>query len=178
MEPLTIINDRLATNYGKFNDKPKYRVSYSDDEYEKRLVMRTIEGLELLYPQVIELPKYNYIKNKYILEVLVPVPKANQHELTSRLSYEPLWVFEDRNKNPLPPKWEAIELILHFAMNKSGPPKDPDSGKSGDELIHDRMKRIDKIESELFGNDTPVTDALHYGTGISLINKQFNGDKK
>src|SRR5690348_16564919 len=118
LESVETLNNRLLEYFGKFNDQPKWRVVWSEDQFEKRLTHYTDEGFQLLTPRMVELPKYKqWIHNKYVLEKLCVVPDGQKHELVTNLSYEPMWVFEDSIGNPLPPKWEAINLIVQNTEN-------------------------------------------------------------
>ena len=100
----------------------------------------------------------------YILERLVIIPDMNAHELpTEKLSYEPIWVYRDVQDNPLPPLWDVTKIIvdtLYAALGKKSLRnyvENPDENKE---------KRIKKIQEELFGNETDVSDALTYKSGI------------
>src|ERR1043166_1123060 len=113
LESIETLNERLENTYGKYENFPRWRIVYSEDQYEKRLTHYTSEGFELLSPVMMELPKYKqWIHNKYILELIMPIPEFQRHEVVGVLSYEPVWVFEDGRGRPLPPKWEAIQLII------------------------------------------------------------------
>src|SRR6476646_3306382 len=110
-EPIEVINLRLKEVYSTaWNGNPIWRVVWSEDQFEKRLTKFTDGGIELLKAEVRELPKYRqWIHNKYVLERYVMV---TDERLTEKASYEPIHVFEDKNGNPLPPKWEACEWVI------------------------------------------------------------------
>lgn len=184
MESIETLNKRLEEYFGKDDlNRPIWRLVWSNEQYEKRLTNYSKEGLELITPVVMELRKYPYIKDRYILERLVLVPEFQQSELPiSKVSYEPMWTFEDKHGNPLPPKWEPIKLVIdtiYLALGKevSGYPKyrDPDSGKTPKELIADEQERIKKLQEDLFGNETDTGDALAWKEGISVPHNY--GDK-
>jgi len=171
MEPIETINQRLERDYGKLDDlRPYWRVVWSEDQFEKRLTNYTSDGFQLLYPEVRLLPKYRqWIQNKYVLERLTAVPVANMVELpSSELSYEPIWVFEDRHGNALPPRWDAIQLIIksvHDAQGYKGVRyKDPYSDPKTALDVKDQ--EIKDLEAALFGNETEVGDALSYREAV------------
>ena len=170
MESVETINARLLEYFGThWDNRPIWRVVWSEDQFEKRRTDYTDSGLQLLVPEVRELPKYRqWIHNKYVLERLTIVPDVNRDELLEKLSYEPLWVFEDRHGNPLPPKWEAAKLVVDEVMALTG--KESMGPKYIDEEIKNpkeaRMKRINKLEEELFGNESPVGDALAHKQAV------------
>jgi hypothetical protein len=173
LESTEILNERLLNRYGKFEDgRALWRVVYSEDQYEKRLTWFTPEGFKLLSPVMVELPKYKqWIHNKYILEKLMPIPESQLRELVGKTSYEPVWTFEDRYGNVLPPKWEAIEIIIRTIHQKSAlavgmPYVDPDNESCPEESLEKRRDRVVKIEEELFGNETDTGDALAHKQAI------------
>lgn len=167
-EPIDKINYFLEKEYGlAFNSQPNFRVVFSEDQYEKRWTDKTDDGFDLLYPEVRLLPKYKqYIHEKYILERLVPV--TGDTDLTTEVSYEPAWVFQDKNGNALPPWLDGckyiIEALLTAAGHSGGHAKyiDPTSTPEG------RKTQLEAVERELFGNENDTTDALAYGSGISM----------
>jgi hypothetical protein len=173
------LNKYLRFSFGidTGTNQPMFRVVFSDDQFEKRMTEFTDSGIQLLNPEVREQPKYKTIgiQGKWILERLVVVPEINIKELAgAKLSYEPLWVFQDKDGFPLPPKLEACKLIidtLYAALGKQS------MAKYVDELAknpkEERDKRINNLQSELFGNETAVGDALAHGYGISQTGPTF-----
>lgn len=176
-EPIEVLNERLIEHFGKDTNtnRPIWRVVWSDDQLEKQLLNYTPEGLELIHPQWYEVPRYKMIgvHSRYVLERFVIVPLVHEREITSKLSYEPMWVFEDKDGFPLPPKWEPIKHIIdtvYLAIGKTpGTAKyrDPDSGKKPEELIAEEADRIKQIQEDLFGNETPIGDSLAHNSGVS-----------
>lgn len=165
-ETVKTLNNRLADYFGYFDGfNPNYRIVWSDDQYENRRVAFTPEGLELIHPEVRKVRKYNYIKERFLLEKLLPVGEMTSDELVDKLSYECIWNFEDRNGFPLPPIWSAIELIidtLHKNMGKKTIYREPEKS------VESEKARIDNLITDLFGNETSTTDALAYGSGVSV----------
>jgi hypothetical protein len=174
MEKIATLNQRLIDYFGKTDsDEPIWRIIWSDDQYEKRLSEYTIEGLRLIHPKVQELPKYSYVKERYILERLVLVPEINQDELPSaKISYEPMWVWENNKGNFVYPSWQAIEHVIsciYAAIGKHNSGmryKDPDAGLSTKDLVEKEADRIRQIQEDLFGNETDATDALSSREGV------------
>lgn len=167
-EPIEQINKRLIEEYGYAeNNQPNFRVVFSDYQFEKRLTGYTDEGFPLLYPEVRELPKYKqYIQAKYILERLVPV--GPESDLTVKVSYEPAWTFQDRNNCYLPPFFEGCKYIADALLSQAG--RSSGHAKYKDPLIEpgERLRQVESVERELFGNETETGDALAYGSGVSL----------
>ena len=168
METLEILNERLKEYYGvAWNGMPIYRIVFSDDQLEMRLTDCDDKGVKLLFPEVRELPKYrHYITSKYLLEQLVELNEEAQNELKTKISYEPLWVYTDKNDNALPPHWEVTQFVINTVMAARGKSNlakyiDPNT------TMEAKQERVAKIEEELFGNETDVGDALAYGNGVA-----------
>ncbi len=180
IEPIEAINGRLVDYFGidTLTGLPIWRVVWSEDQVEKRLVNTLDSGIILTQPVVREVPKYRqWIKERYVLERLVVVPESQRNELpSSNLSYEPIWVFMDGVGNYLPPKWEVAQLIVdtvYAALGKSSLAKykDPDmDAKDPRVAIAKQRARVDEIVEELFGNESDVTDALAHKEGIVVPN--------
>ena len=164
-EPIEWINERLVAEFGyEFSNQPRFRVVFSEDQFEKRLTSYTDEGYELLFPEVRLLPQYRqHIHQKYILERLIPI--VGETDLTTTISYEPAWVFQDKNGNYLPPFFEGCRFVIeaiYNAMGKVGHVKYKDPNDSPEE----QKLKLKAVEDELFGNETDLTDNLHYGSGV------------
>lgn len=177
LEPIEEINKRLVDHYGYFEDgQPNFRIVWSDDQLEKRLVDYTEEGLSLLVPEIREVRKYNYIKHKYVLERLVPVPFYNK-ELVTKLSYEPVWTFEDAEGNPVPPRFISAKIladgIIEAMWNAGHKPavKQPEKELNTKEAIE---ARIDIIEEMLYGNESKITDALKNDSAVGYGTRKRN----
>lgn len=168
IETIESINEKLKREYGSFSDgRVNFRVVFSEDQFEKRWTNRTAEGFELLHPEVRELPKYKqYIHQKYILERLVPV--GPDSDLTEKTSYEPSYVFQDKNMNYLVPRFDVCCFIIesiYAAMDKTGTHARYRDVNESSEI---REQRLKEMEQTLFGNETEVGDALAYGSGVTV----------
>lgn len=164
MEDLKVINRRLMELHGKYLDgQPLFRVVWSEDQFEKRKTKFSPEGFELPNEVVIEVRKYGqYIHNKYLMERLIEVPEILHNEVLNKLSYEPVWVFEDKDGNSLPPVWGVIEIVINAINNKARGEKLKGPGGSPEE----REEELKDMMETLYGNETPVGDALAHKTGI------------
>lgn len=113
------INQFLTSKYGlSLDGKPRFRVVFSEDLKEHR------KGLfsELaVFEEIREVPKYSFIKNRYILEVYtLAYPgifgraiRAKEEIVMSGDGYEPLRVFETKKKVYLRPDIEICEYICN-----------------------------------------------------------------
>ena len=172
-EPLERINYWLEREFGRiFDDSPQWRVVLAGDCFEQRWMTHTDEGIELLNPEVRQVKKYQHIKpNRYVLERLVPV--VGETDLVTQTSYEPAYTFEDRYGNYLPPRFDACKLIIeniYEGLNAKGfaKYKDPDTSPEM------RSQMLQDMEEKLFGNETPVGDALTHGYGVTDFNEKVN----
>ena len=165
-EPIEWINEQLIEHYSRdiSDGRPNYRVVWSDDQFEKRITTHDEHGNQYIFPEVHLLPKYRqYIRHRYVLERLTVV--LGETDLLEKVVYEVVWTFQDKNGKYLPPWFEAcrhiIENILLNMAAKNYFAKYKDT-MSKEEYI----AKIQKMEDELFGNETDVGDALAYGTGV------------
>lgn len=167
-ETIEEINEKLLRTYGveiNCGNQPKFRVVFSEDQYEKRWTEYTDEGFQLIHPEVRTLPKYKqWVRHKFILERLVPV--TGETDLTTKVSYEPAWVFQDKQGKYLPPFYDGCVHIIESmfsAINQAN-----SFAKYKDKSIskEEHLAEIKRVEDQLFGNETPVGDALAYGSGV------------
>lgn len=169
-ETIESINYKLEKEYGKaFNEQPNFRVVFSEDQFEKRLTNYSDTGFELLVPEVRLLPKYRqYIHAKYVLERLIPV--VGETDLMTQISYEPAWVFQDKDGGYLPPFFDGCRLVidsLYAQMDRhSGFVRYKDESVSPEA----RKQKLLDVQKELFGDETEVGDALAYGYGVTDFN--------
>lgn len=177
VEPTERINEVLSRRYGLHDDgRPKFKVVWSEDQLEKRFTTRTKEGIDLLYPEVIERKKYQHISERYVLEQLSVVPEDDpNNDLVDKLSYEPLWTFQDRFGNYLPPRIDACIFIIKHIYEAA-----ERASRGLRELIKEdpeaAAKELAAVEEYLFGNETPVTDALGLGLGVAGFHPKIEGD--
>lgn len=181
-EPIESINQQLIDHFGidTITSQPIFRIVWAADQLEKRMSKFTRTGIELIHPMLMELPKYNQndldYKERYILERLVLVPDINSIELPTRMSYEPLWVFRDRNNNYLPPRFDASKMVIdvmYAALGKQSLAKYKNPEEDQEHSLELKRQRVDKLVEELFGDEsnllgrTITGEAVGY-TGPSL----------
>jgi hypothetical protein len=171
-EPIESINQQLIDLFGidTITGDSMWRVVWSDTQTEKRLTKYTDLGIELLRPEVRELPKYSYIPHKYILENLVLIPVQNMPELpASKISYEPIFVFETKVGEPLPPRLDVCKFVIDTIFAAKGKSnlakyKEPENAFA---------KNVDRTYAEFFGDETDVSDALAHREGVVVPSKFF-----
>lgn len=150
----------------------------------------TDAGIALLYPEVREVPKYrNWNPNRYILERLVVVPDFQQKELGGlKVSYEPLYTFEDGRGLYLPPKLEATKFIIDTLLSAQAVSKafitgdesvgrlsarysDPEN--TTEKAMFAKTARIDKIIDELGGDESSLMGSTIDCGSASFVPQNF-----
>jgi len=177
-EKIETVNQYLEDNFGIDTDdsKPIFRVVFSDEQFEKRETKFTNIGIELLYPEVRELPKYQWIKGMYVLERRVLVPDDNLKELAGlKKSYEPVWVFQGADGFPVPPTilgCKTVIDVLYAALGKSSLAKykeDIPAIGSPQEQYEANKASIDQIENELFGDESNLGQETINASGSAIV---------
>lgn len=161
------INKHLKKYGVNFHGDPLYRVVWSDDQLElRRGTFNEWYGHIFIreYTGVARVPKYSYLSKRWVLERWIPPSLAYNEELVESRqgSYEPLYVFEDKNGNPLPLALRPIELIISFLDRK-----EPPGHKRAliQEWIDNKERAADQfIEDAL--SPSPIQNALHMKEGI------------
>lgn len=172
------MNNYLQRDFGYWNALyPKYRISWAEDQYEKRYVTHNRFGFELSNPVIEERPKYSWLKGKFILEACILVPKGDKkYDLAGDISYECIWVFERGNGDALPPNYTVCKFVIETRernMNfDNSSPKYPDEVETKEE----KEARLKILENELFGNETRIGDRLAIQEGI-VVPQSYNGER-
>lgn len=178
-EPIDVLNKRLVDHFGvSWDGRAAYRIVWSEDQFDKRLTDCTDAGVLLLVPEVRELPKYKqWIHDKYVLENLVAVPEYQQMEAAAKTSYEPLFVYEDKDGFPLPPKWEVTKFVIDNVLAAMGKSNLAKYKENLDKYTPEgREEYLKNLQDELFGNETNTTDALAYKEGV-VVPSNFEKSK-
>lgn len=144
-------------------DLPIWKLVWSEDamelrkgefsEYYGNLFLRTIRDVRWVR-------KYSYIKDRWVLERWFPPEVSYNPELpnSSQGSYEPVFVYEDKEGKALPVTFKSLEYILGMAER-------PRVSKEQRELeIMNRHKEAEDREVQEFMDmiDTsPIQSLLH-----------------
>jgi len=195
---INYINRQLVDLFGSdiASNQPIWRVVWSELQFEKRHGTYddyTTNGLFIRrVTETREVPKYRqWIKNKHVLERLTGIPDDYLMELGgSKTSYEPIWVFEDKFHNPLPPSLQVAKIVIDTIYTATGvggvgeaTKKEVTPGsmrKYVDEFASDPSKveeRIKALESEFWGNETNEIDAVRAGEGVFVPTNYEKGEE-
>lgn len=180
-EPIESINAQLKHLYGidTVTGWVMWRVVWSNDQVEK--VFGRFEDFvgKIFVREVTEIrerKKYPMDPDRWILEQLVLVPEINQEEMLGlKISYEPIWTFENNKREYLPPALWACRYIIDQVLEVKGKGTADkwyakDDRKDGANGLIARKKRVDKIYQDLFGNESDITDNLAAGQGVVISN--------
>lgn len=178
-EKVESINRQLVDLFGidTITGQAMWRVVWSEDQFEYRRGIYSDYSPGGLYIRTVDevryVPKYRqWIKEKYVLERLVLIPEINAGDLpATTMSYEPMYPFETASGKYLPPRIDAAKFVIDTVLAATGKTslakyKDPANGMSTEAYMEMRNKELDAIEEELFGDETPVGDALAHGEAI------------
>lgn len=165
-----LINSWLRNNRGKNPaGEPNYRVVWSGEMTEKRfgtfrdfspsgLFIREFRGVR-------EVPKYPYLKERWILERWIPPEYSANSEIidSNKGTYEPLYVFEDYKGNSLPLSLKVVQFITHCCENPEH--VTPEQRRDMNERIEDAeiqefLAALDG--TSVIGNALATGDAIGY----------------
>lgn len=169
------INKVLADQYGIDSDTGRavYRIAYCDDQFEKRHGTWTDVTSEGIFVRQVtetrETQKYPWLKDRYILENLVLLTDDQMGELpVSRFSYEPIWIFEDKEQNYLPPALLPCQFVIDTILAVKGKSNLARYKDTTERMLEEQETRRKQIYEGLFGDETSVGDALAHGEGVSV----------
>jgi len=171
MTDVDYINKVLALSGKNDFGQPLYRVVWSDYQLEKRKgVFRDFLGKVFLreYVGVREVPKYNYLKERWILERWLPPSIAWSPELpdSSQGSYEPIYVFQDKFGNFLQANLKVAQLIVDRAETPTH--VTPEERMAEKDEIDEKEVQfyMDYLDTSVIQNALHMKDGVGYGQGI------------
>ena len=155
METIRILNKRLAERFGlSIDGRPNFRIVWSDTEFEKRYgTFEVWSGNIFLREETClkEVAKYDYIDGKHVLEELRYGVFPDKPFETS--SYEPLWTFMDKDRNPLYPIWDAVEVVVIARLEGARKAITGYKRNFKQEEQDAKEKEVMELEGLLFGGD-------------------------
>lgn len=160
----------LASQGKSISGFPLYRLVWSNDQYEWRKgTFNEFSGALFLRQTTCTklVPKYPFVQNRFILEKWYPPELIACEELPNvkgENSYEPIFVFQDKNCNSLPLSLRVVEILVGFDRDRNRP-------KSVQTASEDReLERLSETRefNELYDSiDTNATlSCLHNKEGI------------
>lgn len=169
--------NKYLTRWGKtLQGDPIMRLVWSDEMLELRFgTFNDYHGSIFLrqFTGVREVPKYPWVKSRWVLERWYPPNIAYNPELPESVkgSYEPVYVFQDRHDKALPLSLRVVELICEHMFNC---PPDKESIKEGHEQ---EEARRDKAETNYLEDGlemSVISNQLHQGEAVVMPQKENN----
>jgi hypothetical protein len=165
-----IINSWLGTMPAvSLRTEPMFRLVWSDDQYEIRtgVFAKFIAGIKVSEEKRTQnVLKYNWIKERWIVEQWFPPEVCMLEELPEsvRGSYEPIYVFEDKDSNALPLKLEVVQFLVQQCLK----PKTSAMLKKSVSLenTEERKRIAAKQDWEQLTDEGPLVSQFHDGTAI------------
>lgn len=118
------INKRLLRDHKTIDNKPIFRIVWSESIFENRFgTFNDFTNSGLFIRQVTETrrtKKYNYIKERWILEKWAPGNLTANRETPDAINgdYIPVYVFENGKGEYLPVTEKATLFIVNFTLGK------------------------------------------------------------
>ena len=174
---LKTINKYLKTLGNNPHGEPRVRLIWSEDAKELRygefeefcgpLYLRTFVGVKLC-------PKYSWIRERYVLERWFPPDVTFDIELpeSTKGSFEPIYVFQDKYGKALPLNLRVVELICQAMFNQPPTRAQIREGLAADLAYKDNVETAD-LEDGL--EISVLTNQLHQGEAI-IVPKEYQGN--
>lgn len=175
-ELLLEYNTRLKDHYGSIDGHQGFRLVYVTKDYkERRYVTHTDAGIELPFKLLKETRKYPHINERYVLERLTVIPEFVETDLVDKLSYEPIWTYEVNRINGsikeivgVAPNYGALKFVVEKvleAVRLGGYYVNTEA--KDEQLLKEEAEELANIEDYLFGDETPIGDALSTRSGVA-----------
>ena len=151
------INDYLSSTFGKnYQGLANFRVAWSDKQTEVRRVEYEEQYHGIFLRHIIameERKKYPIIKERWILERLIPPDPCYTEEIVSAKeqgSYECIYVFQDRERKYLPLNKTVASIVVQAILSPGAIGKRTDTSESAE--ANERNKEEDLIYQEMMEN--------------------------
>jgi hypothetical protein len=136
--------------------QPLLKLVWSDNEIESRYGHFTDFYGKIYLRDVTEnriVPKYNYISGRWVLEKWLPLTNKELPNSYDQGTYEPFWVFQDKQGNYLDVTMKVIQFFIGFtgqssranAHERAQQMRDDDK-KALDQEIEDFMNIVDNSD--------------------------------
>ena len=168
------LNNWLRESYGRtVTGKTKFRIVWSEDitehrkgqfnEFYGKIFLRTIIGIR-------ELPKYNYIHNRYILEGWKDEDLSFNGEVPEAKGgdYIPIYVFEDRNGNPLPITYKVLTFIIASIQGRVRKDNEISEEETKEKEIQAQVDSFDDHPGWL-KTSGPARNSVAYDSGLKNV---------
>lgn len=150
-------------------EQPLFRLVWSDDQYELRTGTFTdwASGVKIReYKATERVPKYNYIKERWIIEQWFPPEVTLNAELphSHEGSYEPIYVFESSKGQVLPLNLRVAQIVVRNCLLNS---RSTMLRRSEDLSRRERVEQVEyNKDLDLLNDEGAVVSQLHDGSAI------------
>ena len=169
------LNNWLRESYGKtVSGKTRFRLVWSEDITEKRkgefsefygkIFLRSVVGIR-------ELKKYNYINNRFILEIWVDNDLSSNGEVPEAKNgdYAPLYVFEDGKGQPLPINHKILTFLIAAVEKKVRKDNEVSEKEAEEKEIQAQYESMDDHPAD-FRTFGEARNAVAYNKGLKENN--------
>jgi hypothetical protein len=152
--------ERLGSNPSR---RPLFRVVWSDDETEMRrgtfeehygkVYVRTVQGVK-------EVPKYPYVKSRWVLERWFPTSAGVLQELPDSRGgvYEPIFVLKGPEGQFLPLNEEVVTIVAQLSLYPD--PASKIKQRSEDAIKAQEEREVKEIRDS-FDDVSPLVSKMH-----------------
>lgn len=177
-ENAKIINRKLLEYFGtgRNSEKQLFRLVWSEGLTEKRFgIFSKWYGHIYLGEEtgVKEVKKYNWVKERWVLEVYTPTQKS---VLDIKLGddYETVWVFQDNKGEYLRPIWPVVEILCKTWINQVVNPKKRTEKMDASDYEIQLNKEVEDF-IDMLEVSTPMQTRFRYGEAVILPGEKKDG---
>jgi hypothetical protein len=167
------LNKYLKSQGISITGQTMYRLVWSESIFEyRRGLFRDFTKSGLFIREAVEtrrVRKYNYIKERFILEKWAPGNLTNNPELPDSMNgdYLPIYVFEDKHGNYLPPNRKVLDFILDFMHGRINKDAEIDPKVLEEKEIKYTMESFEDAPD--FKTSGEIRNAIAYTRGLKGV---------
>lgn len=172
VEVVDVLNKKLAGEYVTIDGHKIFRLVWSESTFENRYgTFREFTEGGLFIREVTETRrtrKYNYIHNRWIFEMWAPGNLTANRELPDAANgdYVPVYVFEDRGGNYLPPNEKVVRFLIAALHGKIKRDEIPSREYLEEREIQKTMETMDDHPSWFQTRPGDTRNAIWYPGGV------------
>lgn len=149
LSEIEALNQKIGAEYRSIDNRPLFRIIWSESAYENRHgTFREFTESGLFIREVTEtrrVRKYNYIHNRWIFEAWAPGNLTANRETPDACNgdYVPVYVFESKTGEYLPPIEKAIRFLIAAFYGKVKKDKIPSQAYLEEREIQQQVESMD-----------------------------------
>lgn len=177
------LNRKIGGEYMSIDGRALFRLVWSEASFENRHgTFREFTESGLFIREVTEVRrvrKYNYIHNRWIFEAWAPGNLTRNIELpdASNGDYVPVYVFEDRGGNYLPPNEKVVRFLIAAVYGKVRKDEVPSQAYLEEREIQQSVESMDDHPSWFQTRPGEARNAIWYPgiTNVPFRRATFGG---